>query len=140
MSFQEIQGTLQSSSRMARTEPQVLGNYIGTNAAGTAAIPNGFGIEIQGATGNVIGSVGSGRNIISGNTDDGISLNNIPVTGNNQIAGNYIGTNAAGTAALGNGGDGIFVGNPWGRADNHRPGQRDLGKQLTAFSSMWGEQ
>ncbi len=50
---------------------KVFGNYIGTNAAGTAAIPNGIGIEIFNSTGNVIGAVGSGRNVISGNDDDG---------------------------------------------------------------------
>ena len=91
---------------------QVLGNYIGTNAAGTAAIPNGFGVEINNSTGNVIGSVGSGRNIISGNGEDGISMNNVPPPGNNQIAGNYIGVLPDGTTPLGNGGDGIFMGNP----------------------------
>ena len=91
---------------------KVLGNYIGTNAAGTAAIPNGFGIEIFNATGNVIGAVGSGRNIISGNDDDGISLNGIGAPGNNQIVGNYIGLQPDGTTPLPNGGDGIFIGNP----------------------------
>ena len=59
---------------------QVLGNYIGTNAAGTAAIPNGFGIMINSSTGNIIGAVGSGRNIISGNGQDGITLTNIGIT------------------------------------------------------------
>ncbi len=91
---------------------KVFGNYIGTNAAGTAAIPNGFGIEIFNATGNVIGAVGSGRNVISGNDDDGISLNGIGAPGNNQIVGNYIGLQPDGTTPLGNGGDGIFIGNP----------------------------
>lgn len=91
---------------------RVLGNYIGTNAAGTAAIPNGFGIVINNSTGNVIGAVGSGRNIISGNTEDGISLNNVAPPGNNQIVGNYIGLQPDGTTPLPNGGDGIFMGNP----------------------------
>ena len=91
---------------------KVFGNYIGTNAAGTAAIPNAIGIEIFNATGNVIGAVGSGRNIISGNNDDGISLNGIPAPGNNQIVGNYIGLQPDGITPLGNNGDGIFMGNP----------------------------
>ena len=91
---------------------KVFGNYIGTNAAGTAAIPNAIGIEIFNATGNVIGAVGSGRNIISGNNDDGISMNSIAAPGNNQIVGNYIGLQPDGITPLGNGGDGIFMGNP----------------------------
>ncbi len=43
---------------------------------------------------------------------DGISLNNIAAPGNNQIVGNYIGLQPDGTTPLGNGGDGIFMGNP----------------------------
>lgn len=91
---------------------QVLGNYIGTNAAGTASILNSFGIIIDNSTGNVIGSVGGGRNVISGNGDDGISINNVPVPGNNQVVGNYIGLAADGMTQLPNAGDGVFIGNP----------------------------
>lgn len=91
---------------------QILGNYIGTNQAGTSAIPNTVGIEVTNSTGTVIGSVGGGRNIISGNTRDGISLDNIQAPGNTQIVGNYIGLEPDGTTALGNGNDGIFMGNP----------------------------
>ena len=91
---------------------QVLGNYIGTNAAGTAAIPNAFGIVINNATGNIIGAVGSGRNIISGNNQDGISITDVGTPGNNQVVGNYIGLLPDGTTPLGNGQDGIFIGDP----------------------------
>lgn len=91
---------------------QVYGNYIGTDITGTIAIPNAIGVEISNATGNIIGSVGAGRNILSGNNQDGISLNNIAAPGNNQIVGNYVGLQPDGTTALGNGNDGIFIGNP----------------------------
>ena len=55
----------------------VEGNYIGTNATGTAALPNGTGIAIEGGTGNTIGGAtsvpGTGAgNVISGNADDGL--------------------------------------------------------------------
>ena len=94
----------------------VAGNYIGTNAAGTAAIPNKqFGVDIiNGASGNRVGTDGNGvgdadeRNLISGNAYSGLA---IQAANNNIVAGNYIGTNAAGTAALPNtGGHGIYIG------------------------------
>ena len=87
----------------------VAGNRIGTNAAGTAAIPNTFrGIWMTGGvTGNVVGGTSTGaRNVLSGNNSGGISLNGAGTTGNTVI-GNFIGTNAAGTAAVPNGGYGV---------------------------------
>jgi hypothetical protein len=91
------------------TGNQVIGNYIGTDVNGTAAIANsGDGIEItNGATGNTIGGTTVGhRNIISGNTGDGIYIAGAATTGN-EIQGNYIGIDVNGTADLGNGNDGI---------------------------------
>lgn len=85
---------------------RVRGNYIGLSSNGNAVIPNATGVELLfGTANNLIGGSAPGsRNVISGNTDTGILL-----TGdNNRIQGNYIGTNAAGTAARGNG-TGIFV-------------------------------
>ena len=93
----------------------VAGNYIGTNAAGTAAIPNArFGVFAGSGTNHRIGTDGNGiadeaeRNVISGNTFTGVFVQNSSTVGT-IIAGNYIGTDAAGTAALGNNG-GISVG------------------------------
>lgn len=81
------------------TNVTIYGNYIGTNASGTAAIPNGTGVEL-GGSGNRIGGAAAGRrNIISGNTGNGVTLHGT----NNFVQGNYIGLNAAGTAAIGNG-------------------------------------
>ena len=54
----------------------------------------------SGATGNTIGGTAAGAgNLISGNTGLGIELSSAP---GNLIQGNFIGTNAAGTTALGN--------------------------------------
>lgn len=82
----------------------ITGNFIGTNPAGTAAGPgNGQnGIEIAGL-GLIGGAALADRNLISGNGGDGIRAT-FPGL---QIRGNLIGTNAAGTAALGNLSDGI---------------------------------
>jgi hypothetical protein len=83
------------------------GNFIGTNATGTAAAANGAnGIQITSGTGNIIGgSTPAARNVISGNLFHGISVGSDSSA--NTIIGNYIGTNASGSAALGNGVDGI---------------------------------
>ena len=93
---------------------RVAGNYIGTNPAGTAAVPNAFpGVEIlNGASTNTIGGaeVGAG-NVISGNFFRGVSIGSLG-TNANVIAGNFIGLNATGTAAIsndGSGGQGIAI-------------------------------
>jgi CSLREA domain-containing protein len=88
----------------------VAGNLIGTNAAGTAVIGNdGHGITIASAANNTIGGTAAGAgNIISGNSQNGVDISTAAATGN-QVLGNYIGTNAAGTADLGNTGSGVAI-------------------------------
>jgi parallel beta-helix repeat protein len=76
------------------------GNYIGTNAAGTAALGNHVGVEIQGSNNTVGGTISGARNLISGNTNDGVLI--ASGTSGNVLQGNFIGTNASGTSALGN--------------------------------------
>ena len=82
------------------TNTTVARNYIGTNAAGTAAVPNGFGIDISttASTGTLIGGSGALGNVVSGNTNTGITLQSIGTTAIN----NLVGINAAGTAAIPN--------------------------------------
>jgi CSLREA domain-containing protein len=81
----------------------VAGNFIGTNAAGTAVAGNQLGIFATIGPNTIGGTTPAARNLISGN------INGIyeAATGD-QILGNFIGTNAAGTGALGNTSDGIF--------------------------------
>lgn len=89
------------------TDNRVWGSYIGTDAAGALARPNGgAGIQIVGQ-GNVVGDVTTNkRSIVSGNTLEGLRI-----YGNlNQVIGNFIGLNAAGNQALANGSDGIQIG------------------------------
>ena len=85
------------------------GNYIGTDGGGSTAIANGFGIELVQADNNTIGGTTSrARNLISGNQSEAISVNaNVNGT---TIEGNYIGTDASGTGALGNGEGVNFLG------------------------------
>jgi parallel beta-helix repeat protein len=103
----------------------VQGNTIGTDVTGATALGNrvdgigsrsdvlkGTGFCQQapstGGSDNLIGGAAAGDgNLISGNTGDGVDL---VASDRNVIAGNRIGTNGAGTGALGNGGDGVFLG------------------------------
>jgi hypothetical protein len=83
----------------------VEGNYVGTNGAGTAAVPNssdGIDVEVSGAT--IGGTVAGSANVISGNSHQGILLDASAL-----VEGNLIGTNAAGTAAIRSNGYGIDV-------------------------------
>ena len=70
-------------SMFQTTGNTVQGNFIGTNEAGTASIPNrGGGITIIESSGNTVGgSVVEGRNVISGNqlTESGCSTT-VPAT------------------------------------------------------------
>ena len=88
----------------------ILGNYIGLNAAGTAALGNiNNGITLFNAPTNTVGGAGPGaRNVIAANGGSGINFNGGTARGN-VIQGNYIGVNATGTAALANAGDGLTL-------------------------------
>ena len=76
----------------------IQGNFIGTNPAGTAAIPNGInGVEVAAAN-NLIGGTAPGAgNLISGN-QRGIAINPSGVT----VQGNLIGTDVTGTKKVPN--------------------------------------
>ena len=91
------------------------GNFLGTNAAGSASLGRGIvslGTGFFPDPGAVIigGPLPSQRNVIAGNATSIIVNNQSGVV----ISGNYIGTNAAGTAALG--GQGIAIGTGGGVA------------------------
>lgn len=90
----------------------VLGNCIGTDASGAAPIPNGnFGVNLGNSTQNNLigGDSAAERNLISGNHSGGVNVAGSGVT-HNIISGNYVGTNAGGTAAIPNAGPGITLG------------------------------
>ncbi len=87
----------------------IAGNYIGTDATGTARMANGGnGISVNASNNLIGGTTAADRNVISGNGGNGIA---VVGTINNGIEGNYIGTNATGTAALGNNLNGITINN-----------------------------
>ena len=79
------------------------GNYIGTDASGTAAVPNRRdGVRLW--DGFADGSVQT--NVISGNLGDGVNIEDVG-TSRNSLYVNLIGVAADGLSALGNGGDGV---------------------------------
>ena len=91
----------------------VQGNLIGTNAAGTAAIPSGLGINVEGGDDNLIGgTTADAANVISGNAFGGLQIEAGdatdpeeeigPGTGN-EVKGNFVGTDATATIAIPNG-------------------------------------
>ena len=84
----------------------IQGNYLGPNATGTAGPGNvASGCRLISTTACTVGGPAGSRNIISGNTTDGIVVN----TGgtSNSIAGNYIGMTVTGNAPFGNGSFGV---------------------------------
>lgn len=85
-------------------------NYIGTDLSGSSAFANGKeGVLIGNETGTASNNTVR-NNIISGNTGSGIHISGLDAT-NNVIRGNKIGTDAAGTADLGNLGFGVRIEN-----------------------------
>jgi hypothetical protein len=94
----------------------IRGNFVGLNAAGTAAVTNGAsGIFLERASNCTVGGTTAGaRNVVSGNGLAGINIDggmgDEPGTGaGNVIKGNFVGTNAAGTVGIGNSTAGIYL-------------------------------
>jgi titin len=88
----------------------VQGNYIGTDATGSVALPNaGDGVTAQGAGGNTVGGTNAGAgNLLSGNRQGGVGLKGAG-SDTNLVQGNFIGTDASGRLALGNALSGITI-------------------------------
>jgi CSLREA domain-containing protein len=104
----------------------VQGNYIGTNASGTAALPNGNGIQLDSAINNLIGGSSPGEgNLISGNVR-GLSF--FPASQGTLVLGNKIGSNASGTSAIPNNpqGVGAYVGSSGITFGGINPGEGNL--------------
>jgi large repetitive protein len=84
---------------------EVLGNYIGLTSDGSSVAGNGNGISI----------VNSGNGAVSNNVITGNLNNGIDISGANSqlisVQNNKIGMDAAGTAAIGNGQNGISLSN-----------------------------
>ena len=113
-----LDNTIGIVSGATMTDNVVQGNYIGLNAAGTAAVPNlrdGVAIveaettTVGGTTGVTPGGNCTGAcNVISGNSGSGVSISG-GASSDNTVLGNYIGTDVTGTIDRGNGGRGVLI-------------------------------
>ena len=131
------------------------GNFIGTNKAGTAALPvansNARGINLAAVCDNnsVGGTAAGARNIISGLTGTPVSMQG---TVGNRVEGNYIGTDVSGDVAIGNGfgnnascavcivGNRNPLGSGGGPASDNRVGgtAAGAGNVIAAFTAIQG--
>jgi parallel beta-helix repeat protein len=89
------------------TSNAVLGNVIGLDINGLLGVGNGLnGVEIHVAPTNTIGGASvTSRNVISGNTNNGVHVS----ANNNLVQGNYIGLEPGGTLARANRGQGVEI-------------------------------
>src|SRR5262249_29219299 len=107
-------GVLVRSTRVAPTQDNLIeGNFIGIDVSGTRAIANGdHGVQIVDAASNTVGgTTAAARNIIAGNTRNGVLISSTgaaAATGN-LVEGNFIGTDVTGTLAVANGDHGVQV-------------------------------
>ena len=105
----------------------IQGNFIGTDASGTLAVPNTQdGIDIDGVGNTVGGAMPGLGNLISGNGDLGIDSS---VDGG-IIAGNLIGVAIDGVTPLGNGEGGVLIGG----SDNRIGGLESGAGNVIAFN------
>ena len=110
------------------------GNYIGTNAAGSAALGiHGAGVTVTDGADEFIGQ-GLAGNVISGNTKEGVCLT--AGTSGTVVWGNFIGTDVSGMHKIAYAADGIFVassgnqigGRKRGTGQPHRRQRRECGQ------------
>jgi hypothetical protein len=137
----------------------VQGNFIGTDVSGTHALGNvgfmgthapgkgGEGVYLTNSSYNLIGGPGRG-NVISANADNGVEISDIGYGNSiqNQVQGNWIGTDKSGKLHLGNQANGVYLysdssatqasyGNQIGGEDGGDPVPAGVGNTI-AFNSL----
>ena len=121
-------------------------NDIGFWPGSIAPLPNNVGISLVGSSNLVGGAQASQRNVISGNSFEGIIVANpgcCTDSTSNVVRNNYIGTNPAGSAARGNDQSGILLNEESNWAvirDNLISGNQGWGIVLTSArdTAMYG--
>lgn len=104
-------GTFEANANPS--DNRIQGNFIGTDVTGTQDLGNGgSGVQITHNQGDPLTGTVAGNNVVGGTTPEArnvISCNNLggvtisfSGTGNNQVVGNYIGTDVTGTLDRGN--------------------------------------
>lgn len=112
----------------------ILGNRIGTDPDGLAAVPNEYGIVLENATGVVVGGAGSGDgNLISGNDIHGLWVKNwigddatvIVPSDYTQVIGNTVGLASDGSV-LPNVGSGVHLDGSHHTVGGDSPGEGNI--------------
>jgi len=125
---------------------RIEGNFIGTDASGTSDQGNRIhGVRLESPSGVTIGgTTPDKRNLISGNGNTTTTGSGVEIVGSgamdNKVEGNLIGTDAAGTADLGNTGAGVVIatvdGNTVGGVDD--PSTPESPANTIAFNDQDG--
>ncbi|MBL8140554.1 MAG: CSLREA domain-containing protein [Acidobacteria bacterium] len=122
----------------------IQGNYIGINAAGTAALGStAVGVFVKAPNTVVGGTTPEARNVISGNVNGLVLSGSSDVTVTNvTVHGNYIGTDASGLTAVPNTVNGVVVNAPGFTVGGTGAGMGNLisGNALGVYlsQSVWG--
>jgi hypothetical protein len=95
-----INGFGDSAITLSSSGNTVQNNYLGTDASGSSAVANGYGIYDTGGSNTIK------HNVASGNTIGGIGLQG---AAHDQVVGNMVGTDASGTHAVPNVKDGMYL-------------------------------
>jgi hypothetical protein len=93
-------------------DTRIQANRVGTDATGASAVPNRTnGIEVKASAGTTVGGSPAAGNVISANAASGLVLTDAAESGRSggEVSYNRIGTDAAGTSALGNGTVGLGI-------------------------------
>ena len=103
-----IGGFSGSGIMLSSADNRVEGCFLGVDAEGATPLGNGWnGVRVASGSNNLVGGVQPAqRNVIASNGAEGVFLN---LANGNTVQGNFIGTDAGGTTALGNGAEGIEV-------------------------------
>ncbi len=79
-------------------DSHIQGNFIGTDDSGMVSKPNTIGVEVFGANTIVGGLTPQERNLISGNTDDGVKI--MPAAADAKVLGNFVGLDKTGNGGI----------------------------------------
>ena len=103
------------------------GNFIGTDVRGIVALGNsGAGVRITSPSNVVGGITAAAGNVVSGNGFNGVFITFVAL-GGNVVQGNFLGTDATGTIALGNSFEGVrIVNSPNNTVGGTTPGARNI--------------
>jgi parallel beta-helix repeat protein len=113
----------------------ITGNIIGPDKTGMVALGDQSGLDILGFDITVGGTTASLRNVISGNSSRGMTLNG----GDNLVQGNYVGVAADGVTPMGNGSTGIMIiGDGLTNNDHTIGGTTAAAKNIIAYNGADG--